>query len=97
MSGASARVLAMVRAHFDRDAALSLAQGVLSAPPALPHINRPAPRGALVQRFVLPLKLCPTTNRTRHSKPGQFAPVKRALLALMQRSEEHTSALQSRE
>jgi len=74
----------MVRAHFDRDAALSLAQGVLSAPPALPHINRPAPRGALVQRFVLPLKLCPTTNRTRHSKPGQFAPVKRALLALMQ-------------
>lgn len=71
-------------APFDRDAALSLALGVLSAPPALPRIKRPAPRGALVQRFVLPLELCPTTNRTRHSRPGQFEPVNRALLAMLQ-------------
>lgn len=71
-------------APFDRDAALTLALGVLSRPPALARIRRPVPRGELVQRFVLPLELCPTTNRTRHSRPGQHEPVKRALLALLQ-------------
>lgn len=43
--------------------AFALAEDVLSRPPALPHIERPVPRGKLVARFGLPLELCKPMNR----------------------------------
>ena len=69
--------------RFDWREALVRVAAVLREPPAIERIQRPAPRGRYVQGFVLPLELCPTTNRTRHSKPGQFDGVKKQLLTLM--------------
>lgn len=69
--------------RFDWREALVRAQGVLSEPPAIARIQRPVPKGERVARFVLPLELCPTTNRTRHSRPGQHAKTKAQILALM--------------
>lgn len=53
------------RSAFDRHTAMAFALDALSRPPAHPSIERPALRGELVARFVLPLRLCPPTNRTR--------------------------------
>lgn len=69
--------------RFDWREALVRAESVLREPPAIARIQRPTPRGAVVQRFVLPLELCPTTNRTRHTHPGQHAKTKAQLLTLM--------------
>lgn len=54
---------------FNRLALLERAELALAAPPALPWIVRPDPIGDRVQRFVLPLGLCKTTNSTRQ-RPG---------------------------
>lgn len=70
--------------RFDWREAWVRAETVLSGPPAIARIQRPVPRGERVARFVLPLELCPTTNRTRHSRPGQHARAKGAILGLMQ-------------
>lgn len=69
---------------FDWREALVRAEAVLSEQPAVARIQRPVPRGNLVQRFALPLELCPTTNRTRHSRPGEHAKTKRQILGLLQ-------------
>lgn len=67
---------------FDWRDAIVHAERVLSSPPAVERIRRPERRGNLVQRFVLPLELAPTTNRTRHSKPGQQENMKKQILGL---------------
>lgn len=63
--------------------ALARAESVLSEPPAVSRIQRPERRGELVQRFVLPLTLCPTTNRTRHTIAWQHARDKAHLLTCL--------------
>ncbi len=70
--------------HFDWRWALTRAREVLREPPTVARIQRPARLGAIVQRFALPLELCPTTNRTRHSRPGQHEKTKEQILALLQ-------------
>lgn len=47
---------------FSFKAALLRAEETLSKPPRWPHTRRVAPVGELVQRFALPLELCPTLN-----------------------------------
>ena len=69
--------------RFDWREALMRARAVLREPPTVARIQRPARCGELVHRFALPLELCPTTNRTRHSRPGQHEGTKTQLLALM--------------
>lgn len=69
---------------FDWQSKLAVARALLASQPAVPRIVRPRSRGEVVQRFVLPLALCPTTNRTRHTQPGQQARTKLLLLGLMQ-------------
>lgn len=69
--------------RFDWREALVRAELVLSQPPAIARIQRPVRRGERVARFVLPLELCPTTNRTRHTHPGQHAKTKAQILTLM--------------
>lgn len=69
---------------FDWRAAMSTARRVLEQPPKLPHVERPRRRGDLVQAFSLPLSVCPTTNRTRHTRPGQQEKLKRQILGLLQ-------------
>lgn len=70
--------------RFDWRDALARAEATFALPPKIERIVRPVPRGEVVQRFVLPLALCPTTNRTRHTKPGQQARTKRLILGLLQ-------------
>lgn len=70
--------------RFDWQSKLAVARAVLASPPAVPRIVRPTVRGDVVQRFALPLALCPTTNRTRHTRPGQQGRTKELLLGLMQ-------------
>lgn len=48
---------------FSTRAAFALADATLALPPALPHIERPAPCGALVARWALPLELCKPMNQ----------------------------------
>jgi hypothetical protein len=50
-------------APFSVAASLRYAGEALSRPPSHPHIERPAPRGDIVARFALPLKLCKPFNR----------------------------------
>lgn len=69
--------------RFDWRWALTRAREVLREPPTVARVQRPARLGDIVQRFALPLELCPTTNRTRHSRPGQHEKTKEQLLALM--------------
>lgn len=52
-------------AAFSVRASLAFAEAALARPPAHPSVERPVLRGELVARFVLPLRLCPPTNRTR--------------------------------
>ncbi len=54
---------ARIKPPFSVAASLRYADDALSRPPTFPHIERPVPRGELVQRFVLPLKLCEPFNR----------------------------------
>lgn len=68
---------------FDWRAALQRADEVLSKPPLIARIVRPEPRGALVARFALPLELCPTGNRTRHTMAWMHARDKAQLFARM--------------
>ena len=63
--------------------ALNRADAILAAPPSRPHLVRVEPKGALVQRFALPLELCLPQNRTRHGKPWELGKVKRDLGLLM--------------
>lgn len=69
---------------FDWRAAMNDARERLSQPAPLDRIQRPARRGELVQSFALPLEFCLGTNRTRHSRPGQHADLKKSILALLQ-------------
>ena len=69
--------------QFDWREAMRRAQRAVAEPPPLEHLERPKPRGVLVRKFALPLSLCPTTNRTRHSRPGQHAKTKAQIYALM--------------
>jgi hypothetical protein len=71
-------------APFSVAASLRFADEALSKPPTQPHIVRPEPRDNLVTRFVLPVSLCPTTNRTRHAQGWQLAKLKAAIWRLMQ-------------
>ena len=64
-------------------AALSLADDILSKPPARPWIARVPPRGECVARFVLPLDVCQPQNRTRHAIAWKHAKRKAALRKLM--------------
>jgi hypothetical protein len=48
---------------FNWRARLAEAQASLALPPTIAHIERPAPRGEVVARFVLPLELCQPFNR----------------------------------
>ncbi len=52
-----------IKPPFSVAASLRYADNALSRPPTHAHIERPVPRGELVQRFVLPLKLCEPFNR----------------------------------
>lgn len=70
--------------QFDWRRAIELAEQAFALPPAIDHIRRPERRGNLVQRFALPISLAPTTNRTRHSRPGQSEKTKKAIMALFQ-------------
>jgi hypothetical protein len=70
--------------RFDWREALVRAQSVLVEPPAIARIQRPVPKGTLVQRFALPLELCPSTNITRHSQGWKQAKLKKEILGLLQ-------------
>lgn len=63
--------------------ALNRADAILAAPPARPHIERVSGKGHLVQRFALPLDLCPSSNLTRHGKPWVLGKMKERLSVLM--------------
>ena len=62
---------------------LTYADRVLAAPPAHDWIDRHEPQGELVARFVLPLKLMQTANRTRHNRAWEHSEIKKAILATM--------------
>ena len=62
---------------------LAIADTALSAPPPEDWIEREAPRGELVARFVLPLSLCPTTNSTRHAPGWKLGKLKAEAYAIM--------------
>lgn len=62
---------------------LNRADAILAAAPRRAHQVRVRPRGTLVQRFVLPLDLCPPQNRTRQGQAWRLAKVKRDLLLVM--------------
>lgn len=70
---------------FDWRSCIHRADVALALPSPVEHIERPIYRGQSIARFAFPLELCPTTNRTRHSRPGQHTKVKRCLLAMMQK------------
>lgn len=72
-----------VKSPWNEDAAMRLAIAALEAPPTRPWIERVAPVGDLMIRFVLPLELCPPTNRTRHGQGWQLAKIKKRAHALM--------------
>lgn len=63
--------------------ALNRADAILAAPPAQPHIKRIPPRGRRVQRFALPLGLCPPQNRTRHGRGWRLGKLKDDLSLVM--------------
>jgi hypothetical protein len=62
---------------------LQRAQEALSKPPVPSDVERPEPHGALVARYVLPLRSCPTTNRTRHADRWRHAHMKQNILSLL--------------
>ena len=62
---------------IDHCGACMLARQVLSLPPALPRIERPAPVGDLVAVFALPLDLLPPSNRTRGGQAWRLGQIKR--------------------
>ena len=69
--------------RFDWREALERAEVTLWDPPTVARIQRPERRGQLVQRFALPLELCPTTNRTRHTIAWQHARDKANLMTCL--------------
>lgn len=69
--------------QFDWREAMRRAQRAVAEPPPIERLERPRPRGVLIRKFVLPLSLCPTTNRTRHRPLGQNAKIKAQIYALM--------------
>lgn len=69
--------------RFDHRAFAEEADERFLSTPSIDRIKRPIARGSLVHAFTLPLSLCPTTNRTRHSRPGQFETVKRHIVSLL--------------
>lgn len=62
---------------------LAFADGVLSAPPAKPWIERYPGRGRLVLRFCLPLAMAAPQNRSRHAEGWQRARERSSVLAAM--------------
>lgn len=68
---------------FNALEALAAADAVLELPPAQPHIQRMPGVGRLVQRFSLPIDLCPTTNSTRGRPGWLLAKYKENLRAVM--------------
>lgn len=76
---------------------LAEAERLLALPPKHPWIDRPAPRGDLVARFVLPLELCQPQNRTRHGKPWALGKLKQDVyLCLLTQRGPRESALDGR-
>lgn len=69
--------------RFDIREALVRADSAFCLPVPFEHIRRPERRGDFVRRFVLPLELAPTTNRTRHAHPWKNAGIKSKLFSLM--------------
>jgi hypothetical protein len=63
--------------------ALNRADAILAAPPARSHIERVRPKGALVRRFVLPLRLCQPQNRTRLAQKWALGKLKNELNLVM--------------
>ena len=66
---------------------LATATRILQGPITRPHIVRPIPHGDVVARFVLPLELAKTTNRTRRGQDWQFAKTREEIRALFQMQE----------
>jgi hypothetical protein len=69
--------------RLDYQRKLETAVQLLAKPPAFEHIERCVPRGRLVQQFILPLELCPTTNSTRHAKGWMLAKLKKQAFEMM--------------
>jgi len=82
-AAAPRRLVPRQRAPFDRVEALRFAEAAWALPPARPHIRRPEPRGALVQRFVLPLELLRVQNATRGGINWVLALLKENVAAAM--------------
>jgi hypothetical protein len=68
---------------FRVDAALAIADDVLSRPPARPHIERPVRRGELVARFALPLELLKAQNAKRYAKPWLITKTRQQIYGMM--------------
>jgi hypothetical protein len=73
----------MTPSTFDPKAAVQRALATLAAPPARPHIVRPAPTGELVGTWALPLDLCPALNALAEMPSWARQRVKKNALALM--------------
>jgi len=76
------KIFAAARA-FSIKAALSQAEWILTAPPAFPHIVRPATAGTRMHRFVLPLELCKPQNRKRFAASWELGETREAILQLL--------------
>lgn len=63
--------------------ALNRADAILAAPPARPHLERVSPKGSLVCRFALPLRLCQPQNRTRLAQKWALGKLKNELALVM--------------
>lgn len=70
-------------APFSVRDALQRSLAAFEKPPLLAHIERPKPVGQCLIRFAVPLRLCQTTNRTRHGHSWKLGQVKRECLSLM--------------
>lgn len=68
---------------FNVAEARAIATRILNEPPLRRHTERVAADGEIVARFALPLRICPTTNGTRHGQPRVLAKMKSDCLLLM--------------
>lgn len=62
---------------------LNRADAILAAPPARRHLERLKPKGTLVQRFAIPLRLCQPQNRTRLAQKWMLGKLKNELALVM--------------
>lgn len=68
---------------FDVAGCLRIARERFAVPPPYTRIDRPAFRGDVVARFVLPMALCKSTNMTRHAPAWQLGRDKDQLAQIM--------------